>query len=93
MEDQSRAAGNIPRGSSLLKQYVVVRARVGLALMSVQLGDVSASEERYTALESRRGTLVARSLATDRLLGLLSHTMGKLDQAVAHFEDAVSYCR
>ena len=29
----------------------------------------------------------------DRLLGLLSMTMGKLDQAVAHFEDALAFSR
>ena len=29
----------------------------------------------------------------DRLLGLLSQTMGNLDQAAAHFEDALVFCR
>ena len=34
------------------------------------------------------------SLASvDRLLGLLSQTMGGLDQAVAHFDEALSFCR
>ncbi len=32
-------------------------------------------------------------IADDRLLGLLCHTMGDLGQAVAHFEDALSFCR
>ncbi len=27
-----------------------------------------------------------------RVLGLLAHTMGELDQAVVHFEDALSFC-
>ena len=29
----------------------------------------------------------------DRLLGLLSHIMGNLHQATAHFEDALTFCR
>ncbi len=32
-------------------------------------------------------------MAADRLLGLLSQTVGNLDQAVAHFEDALALCR
>ena len=31
--------------------------------------------------------------SVDRLLGLLSHTMGNLDQAVPHFEDALAFCK
>ena len=36
---------------------------------------------------------MANDLAVDRLLGLLSQTMGNLDQALDHFEDALSFCR
>ena len=32
-------------------------------------------------------------IAADRLLGLLSVTMGQLDQAMAHFEQALAFCR
>ena len=46
------------------------------------------------ALESRSGTLLENSmLAADRLLGLLSHTMGNLDQSVEHFEVSMAFCR
>ncbi len=31
--------------------------------------------------------------SVDRLLALLAHTMGHLDQAVDHFEDALAFCR
>ena len=31
--------------------------------------------------------------STDRLLGLLSQTMGNMDSASAHFEDALAFCR
>ena len=29
----------------------------------------------------------------DRVLGLLAHTMGNLDAAAAHFEEALAFCR
>ena len=29
----------------------------------------------------------------DRVLGLLAQTMGKLDDAAAHFDDALAFCR
>ena len=31
--------------------------------------------------------------SVDRLLGLLSQTMGEMDQSAAHFEDAMTFCR
>jgi tetratricopeptide (TPR) repeat protein len=31
--------------------------------------------------------------AADRLLGLMAQTVGNLDQAVAHFEGALVFCR
>ena len=31
--------------------------------------------------------------SVDRLLGLLSQTMGNLDQSVGHFEEALAFCR
>ena len=37
--------------------------------------------------------MATADLAVDRLLGLLCHTMGNLDQASDHFEDALTFCR
>ncbi len=38
--------------------------------------------------------MLALDMSTiDRRLGLLSHTMGNLSQATAHFEDSLSFCR
>ena len=31
--------------------------------------------------------------SADRILGLLSQAMGNLDQATAHFEEALAFCR
>ena len=40
------------------------------------------------------GISVATTISSiDRLLGLLSQTLGDLDQAAAHFDDALAFCR
>ena len=72
----------------------IVGARLGLALLAVQAGDATATEEQYAALGSHRGMMeLAGNICIDRALGLLAHTIGKLDEAVAHFEEALPFCR
>jgi tetratricopeptide (TPR) repeat protein len=71
----------------------VISAKGGLALLAVQKGDQSAAEEHYAYLQQQRGTMIETISSVDRLLGLLSQTMGDLDQATAHFEDALAFCR
>ncbi len=68
-------------------------AKAGLALLAVQKGDQSAAEEHYAYLQGHRGTMIGTISSTDRLLGLLAHTMGNLDQAATHFEDGLAFCR
>ena len=68
-------------------------AKAGLALLAVQKGDQSAAEEHYAYLQGQRGTMIETISSVDRLLGLLSQTMGSLDQAAAHFGDALAFCR
>ena len=69
-------------------------ARTGLALMAVQREDGTAAAEQYANLKAASGTLLAMDVApVDRILGLLCHTMGNLDQAARHFEDALEFCR
>ena len=72
--------------------YSTTMARVGLALIAVQRGDFSAAEEQYNALAQVPGIMVFY-IGTDQVLGLLSVTLGRLDQAVAHFEDSLEFCR
>jgi ATP/maltotriose-dependent transcriptional regulator MalT len=44
-------------------------------------------------LTTIQGFLVSSSgISGDHLLGLLAQTMGQLDQAMAHFEDALAFC-
>jgi len=68
-------------------------AKAGLALLAVQKGDQSTAGEHYAFLLGQRSTMIATVISVDRLLGLLSQTMGDLDQAAAHFEDSLAFCR
>ena len=68
--------------------------RIGLALIAAQRGDETAAKELYGALQPIAGTMAPScsygpGLAVDRIRGLLSRTMGNLDQASTHFEDAL----
>ena len=65
------------------------RARAFLAVLR---GDQAASREQYALLEPQRGFMYQENTCSDGLLGLLAHTMGNLDQAMAHFEDALTFC-
>ena len=66
-------------------------ARLGLAMLAVQNDDTAGARELYGHLETMQGTI--NVLSADRVLGLLSQTMRNMDQAVVHFENALSFCR
>ena len=70
----------------------VLIAKTELALEAVLKGDQAAAEELYAYFLGHRGTMSVSS-SVDRLLGLLSQTMGDLDQASVHFEDALDFSR
>ena len=71
----------------------IIGARIGLALLAVQAVDAKRAEEQYAALESHHGFMWIGLILVDRVLGLLAQTMGRLDDAAAHFEDALAFCR
>ncbi|MCH8224546.1 MAG: hypothetical protein IIC97_01620 [Chloroflexi bacterium] len=65
-----------------------------LALLAVVDGDMVSAQDQYAHLESSRGTVLPGGVVSaDRLLGLLSVTMGQLDRATSHFEDALALSR
>ena len=70
---------------------IAMYAKAGLALLAVQKGDQPAAEEQYAYFLGLRGTMIATVISVDRILSLLSQTMGDLDQATAHFEDALEF--
>jgi tetratricopeptide (TPR) repeat protein len=74
--------------------YLHLCANAALALIAVARGDASLAEAQYTRLLDQRGTtlLFVGGLVVDHLLGLLSATSNRTDEALAHFEDAVTYC-
>ena len=72
--------------------YIAMDAKAGLALLAVQKGDQTAAAEHYAYLQGQRDTMIETVSSVDRLLGLLSQTTGDLNQAMAHFEDALAFC-
>ena len=69
-------------------------ARIGLAIAAVLTGGHWEAREQYNALLLNRGTLLHQiNMSADRLLGLLSQATSQNEQAVAHFEDALAFCR
>ncbi len=92
-EVADEAAGVVLSSPYAIPRYAM-GARTGLALMAVQRGDGTAAAEQYAYLKAASGTLRALDVVTvDRILGLLCHTMGDLDKAGEHFEDALTFCR
>ena len=92
--DAAQQAAEAVLSSASLLPLQALTANTGLALVAVQLGDIAAAEEHYAALEPQGGTMLPGWIANvDRLLGLLAQTTGKLDLAIAHFEDALVFCR
>ena len=79
-----------PSVTLIVAQFAVC----GLGLLAVLRQDVVAARQQYASLQHVRGTtLQVGVVAIDRMLGLLAHTMGDLDQAMTHFEDALAFCR
>ena len=92
MKEAADAARFTLSVASAFPIYTAV-ARCGLGLQAIVNGDTSAASEQYENLAVVKGALAHPFLAGDRMLGLLAHTMGQLDTAVGHFEDALAFCR
>ena len=72
----------------------ILSAKAALGLVAVVRGESGSAGEHYDYLRQYPGIVVPGILrSVDRLLGLLSQTMGNIDQAVTHFEDALAFCR
>ncbi len=87
------AAADAVLSKQSINPLIAMNARVGLALLSVQKGDQTEAAKHYTNLLSQRGTMIWEVSSADRLLGLLSQTMGNMGQAVVHVEEAQAFCR
>ena len=56
-------------------------------------GDTAEAAEHYRYLESAAGTYGLGDISVDRLLGKLAHSLGRMEQAAVHFEDALTFSR
>ena len=92
--DAGETAAEVILSSSTATPLLIRYARVGLALTATMRGDAATAAERYAALAPVSPFLLPGfSVASDHALGLLAQTIGKFDQAMAHFEDALAFCR
>ncbi|MCH8061051.1 MAG: protein kinase [Chloroflexi bacterium] len=90
----AEAAANTSLSSPSSRPNSAVLARVGLALMAMERGDAEAAREQYAALKPRSGEVAMFApFSYDRILGLLAQTMGNLEDAQNHFDDALTFCR
>ena len=69
------------------------QTHAGLAMLAVISGDAESARKQYDTVKDWPHTFLFFSISADRLLGLLAQTMGERDQASAHFEDALKFCR
>jgi tetratricopeptide (TPR) repeat protein len=90
--DMAATAAQTVVSSPFAIPLYTMAARAGLGLLAVLRDDAAAAAEQYGPLQSLAGT-VYLVISIDRLLGLLAQTMGNLDKAAEHFEDALAFCR
>ena len=64
-----------------------------MALMAVFQEDAEAALEQYGFLKSVPVGEFFGIISSDRLLGLLTHTMGNFATAAGHFDVALAFCR
>ena len=88
---RTAAAGvlSLPRLSPALALYTTA----GLGLIAVQGDDAEAAGRFHGTLAAQRGTAsFFVPLTTDRLLGLLAATSGRIDAALGHFAEGLAFC-
>ena len=92
--DIARAAADTALSAQSDVAFYTQLARTGLALLAVVQGDEASAKEQYDILKPLGITLTPLNLMCGhRVLGLLAQTMGRMDDAIAHFEDSLAFCR
>jgi len=90
---QAQEAAEAARSADVVLPLIDLFVRVGRGVSSVLRRDAAHAEEQYAALAPLSGTaLVVLCVTVDRLLGLLSRTAGRLEDALAHFESGLAFC-
>ncbi|MCZ6866989.1 MAG: hypothetical protein O7E55_06635, partial [Chloroflexi bacterium] len=91
--DLATEASQVVLTSPTLTPMYEVLARCGLGIQAIINDRTQEAGKQYAALQNIRGILVPFQITGDRVLALLAHTMGKLDQATVHFEESLAFCR
>jgi tetratricopeptide (TPR) repeat protein len=72
----------------------MVSLSIALGLIAIKRDGVQEVRSQYQALLPHAGMASPGSgMLLDRLLGLLAGTMGELDRAAEHFDDALAFAR
>ena len=94
MPDAAERLAHETLGIGGASNHVEARARIALAVVAVERKDKPSAREQYDALLPYRGVMTnGHPPVTDRVLGLLAQSLGRTDDAAAHFEDALEFCR
>ena len=84
-------------GEAQLSPLEEIDARLGLLMVAVAREDAVLARQQYARLLEIRVAgfeiWTLSCLTVSRVLGLLTHTIGELDKAAEHFEDALAFCR
>ena len=92
--DWAEGIANAVLGSPRVNPAPAHAARFGLAMIAALRNDAELARAQYTGLLEGKGTvLFFGQIPYDRVLGLISQTMGNLNQAASHFEDSLTFCR
>ncbi len=92
--DLAEAAAQLILSSPDATHWFTTTGRIVMALISVRQNEVAEAEKQYHALASKEGVMWHFiSMASNRLLELLAHTMGRFEDAAAHFEDVLAFRR
>ena len=94
LQDTAEAAADAVLSADNCSPGLESFVQKGLAILAVAEGDVARASELYAWFKlSGEGVPAVGLPMRNHTLGLLAHTMGNLDLAATHFEDALVFCR
>ncbi|PKB65989.1 MAG: hypothetical protein BZY81_08385 [SAR202 cluster bacterium Io17-Chloro-G4] len=93
--DTAEEFGRTIRASLAATPAIAAYATIGSSLLSAFRRDAVAAAEHYSFLSASQATGYCSlgGFPAGRVLGLVAHAAGRLEQAAAHFEDCLVFCR
>ncbi len=92
MFNKIQATADMAIALNAVTPLVETFSRIAKGIIAVIQEDAVTAKQQYDALGLIRG-MFPYLIAGDRVLGLLCSTMGDMDRASDHFEDALTFCR